>query len=369
MAVGVAAALVATFVVTAALAIDGQSGGPSHSSVDPNPRSRDARFYIVGPDIVTPNRQKFYPVGANIGIKDNFDWRGTGEGHSSDALAWGWNTVRLTILCTPHSSFSVWAAQGYDALWQQVDAFVHEYTSHGIVVIIECHDAVDDQNDADRFWHDAAVRYRENPYVWFNAANEPTWNNNTEWLRIQRHYLDLIRSTGAENIFVADVQNAGNDAGWGGALPVYDPAMGPSLVKGQCNVLFSQHEYGGVDDSIGAGAYWDNVHRADLAMIIGEFGYKLSPGDDPGAYQQNRTGADSVFEVAPTKGIGMLWWHATHGDDYSLKANGNAFYDGGPSAGLSDGGQRLWDIGHNPPVLGAFKGDIARSGCTSATAP
>ena len=77
-------------------------------------------------------------------------------------------------------------------------------------------------------------------------------------------------------------------------------------------------------------------------------------------------GADSVFDIAPSKGIGMLWWHATHGDGFSLKANGKAFYDGGPSANLSPGGQRLWDIGHNPPDLGAFTGDLRRSNCTSA---
>ena len=345
----------------------GDSTGP-RVKVSQGAKDPSNHFYIVGSDIVAPDGHKFYPIGANVGMTSNFDWEGTGEGHVADAVAWGWNTVRLTIYCTPAYSFSIWKAAGYDALWAKVDAFVQEYTGQGLVVMIECHDAAADRAAADRFWKDAATRYRDNQYVWFNPENEPTWNDNVEWLRLQKHYLDLIRSTGSENIFVADVQNSGNDAGWDGAKPVDSESMGPELVKGQCNVLFSHHEYGGVDDSIGAAKYWDNVHDAGLAMIVGEFGYKLAPGDDPSGYAQHVRGADSVFDIAPSKGIGMLWWHATHGDGFSLKANGKAFYDGGPSANLSPGGQRLWDIGHNPPDLGAFTGDLRRSNCTSAPA-
>ena len=64
--------------------------------------------------------------------------------------------------------------------------------------------------------------------------------------------------------------------------------------------------------------------------------------------------------------MGLLFWHATHGDNYSLKSNGGAFYDGGPGTGLSVPGQQLWNLGHDQPDLGAYTGSYAGSHCGSA---
>jgi mannan endo-1,4-beta-mannosidase len=322
-------------------------------------------FYVVGTHIVAPDGTNFYPVGANVGMHSNFDWRGTAEGHAADAVDWGWNTVRLTFTCTDAYSFTIRKSEGYDSLVARVDQVVEEYTAQHIVVILECHDALVDQAQVEQFWLDAAHRYKDNPYVWFNPLNEPTWNDNAAWLAIQQRYLALIRSTGAENVFVADVQNAGNDAGWDGALRVYDDGMGPALEQGQCNVVFSQHEYGGVDDNIGAAEYWDRVQAKGLAMLVGEFGYTINGTSTAGSYAQNLAGANSVFTEAPKLGIGALWWHATHGDNYSLKLDGGAFYEGGADVGLSPGGQQLWELSHNKPDLGRFDGELSASNCPS----
>jgi mannan endo-1,4-beta-mannosidase len=273
------------------------------------------------------------------------------------------------MYCTSGADFSIWHQQGYGALLAAVDQFVAEYTSKHIVVIVECHDWWANQAQTDQFWTDMASRYRDNPYVWFNAMNEPAWNDNAQWLSLQRHYLQIVRGQGAENVFVADVMNAGQDAGWGGALPIFDPSMGPALRAGQCNVLFSHHDYGGVDDGIGSVAYWDRVHAANLAMVVGEFGYTIDGSSTAGTYQQNVNGANSVFTSAADNGIGMLWWHATHGDNYSLKNSGDAFYaDGGDSANLSAAGLRLWSAAHPAPTPSPFTGDLGASGCASAGA-
>jgi hypothetical protein len=65
---------------------------------------------------------------------------------------------------------------------------------------------------------------------------------------------------------------------------------------------------------------------------------------------QAETGADgvnAVLALAIPKSIGALWWNATHGDNYSLKASGNAFYaDGGAGSNLSRAGQRFWTLSH-----------------------
>jgi hypothetical protein len=341
-----------------------QRGPAPRATVVPSARSR-SHFYVVGSDIVAPDGMRFYPIGANVGTSGNFDWRGTAAGHVEDALAWGWNTIRLTVYCSSAYPFTIRKTSGYQALLAAVDGIVTEYTAKHIVVILECQDALVDQNETDQFWHDVALRYRDNAYVWFNPMNEPTWNDNDAWLALQEHYLRLVRSTGAENVFVADVQNGGNDAGWDGAKRVYDARMGRALDDGECNVVFSQHEYGGIDDNIGAASYWERVHDAHLAMIVGEFGYSIDGTSTAGSYAQNLNGANAVFANAPAEGVGVLWWHATHGDGYSLKADGGAFYEGGPSAGLSAAGQRLWDLGHDPPDLGPFTGDLAQSHCPS----
>jgi hypothetical protein len=127
------------------------------------------------------------------------------------------------------------------------------------------------------------------------------------------------------------------------------------------------HDYGGVDDTIGSSNYWDQVHAANLAMVVGEFGDTIDGTSNAGSYQQNVNGANAVFSAAASKGIGMLWWHATHGDNYSLKNSGNAFYaDGGDAANLSPAGTRLWAAAHPAPTPAKFTGNLRASGCASA---
>jgi len=101
--------------------------------------------------------------------------------------------------------------------------------------------------------------------------------------------------------------------------------------------------------------------------MVGEFGYTVDGSSTAGSYRQNLNGALSTFNLAPSFGVGLLWWHATHGDNYALKQSGNAFYsDGGPSANLSPAGQRLWNVSHAKPNLGHFTGDLRQSHCASA---
>jgi mannan endo-1,4-beta-mannosidase len=330
----------------------------------------------VGHDIVAPDGTLFYPIGANVGMPLNFDWRGTVEGHSADALAWGWNTVRLTILCTNVASWDTVAQQGYPFLRSEIDGVVQEYTAKHIVVMIECHDlSIEGSNGGlsdplipqlDRFWTDMARTYKSDPYVWFDANNEPP--NDAVWTSLHQHFLNLVRAQGAQNIYVADGPQAGEDAGWNGGARMYDPSMGPNLDAGACNVLFSVHNYGGTATDVQTWtAYVHAIHGAGLALIGGEFGYTIDGSSTAGSYQLNLEGATAQFQASPSLGVGMLWWHGTHGDNYSLKQSGDAFYaDGGPSANLSPAGQRLWDIGHSKPSLGRFTGDLRQSNCPSA---
>ena len=93
------------------------------------------RFTIVGRDIVDPAGNRFYPIGANVSVRQGpyengytFNWNGTATGHAADAKAWGWNIVRANLICVPPPSPTV--AQ----LNAGIDSFIDEYTAQGIVV-------------------------------------------------------------------------------------------------------------------------------------------------------------------------------------------------------------------------------------------
>jgi mannan endo-1,4-beta-mannosidase len=359
--------------VTSTAPAPSPSPTPAPTPVPPVSGNPTGQFYIVGKDIIDPSGNKFYPMGGNVGVQLAFDWKGVANNHSADAVAWGWNTVRLTLYCSDMASWTSKSQKGYAGLLAQADAIVSEYTGKKIVVMIECHDLTGDEiytgpiaQQVDQFWTDMAIKYKNNPYVWFNAVNEPAWGDNASWVAIQKHYLDIVRKNGSENIFVADVMNMGQDAGWDGAKKVYDPSMGPQVASGKCNILFSLHAYGGLGGAAEYSSYIDSVQKANMALIVGEFGYTIDGSSTAGDYTSNKRGAEAIFSVAPAKGVGMLWWHATHGDSYSLKSSGGAFYDSGNSGGLSAAGTSFWKVSHSKPNLGAFAGKLAPSNCASA---
>jgi mannan endo-1,4-beta-mannosidase len=328
------------------------------------------KFYIVGSDIVDPDGNKFYPIGANIGINGQigFNYNDSAISHSADAVAWGWNTVRLNIYCTTSTPWI--NTYSYANMLRDTKAFIDAYTSKHIVVMIECHDGNPDDSNVrtsyDKFWTDIMASYKNNTYVWANPLNEPYWNQNSSWEPQYQHYYDLIRGLGSENIIVADALNAGNDSGWDGASRLYDANIGPALVNGRCNILLSLHAYGGMGGDGPHSSFIDAVHAKGLAMIVGEFGYTTDGSSTAGDYAMNVTGTNAVYNVAPGKGVGMLWWHGTHNDKYSLKADNGPFWEAGNSGNLSVPGQKFWNLSHNKPNLGVFNGNYAASNCSSA---
>jgi mannan endo-1,4-beta-mannosidase len=379
------AAAVASYIV--ADRVDVYATGSSVASATPTPAptatpvpptggtlaGATGKFYIVGKDIIDPTGHKYFPVGANIGTPGNFDWNGNAMGHVADAKAWGWNTVRVNIYCTDLNTWSYVAHNGLQAQINQVNQLIAEYTAQKVVVMVTCHDAnYDDSNwgyvepRLKQFWTAFAPTVKNNPYVWFNPLNEAFWNQNEAFVSFNADYYNLFRNMGAENIMVADVENDGNDVGWYSAKSVYDPTMGPALAATRCNILFSQHNYGGWWDTATYPQFYDDyytqVQKAGLAMIVGEYGYQI-----PTVQGNNKLASQTTWNQAAAHGIGGLWWHATHGDGYYLKNDGAAFYgDGSPSANLSPGGTSVWNYAHANHDLGSFTGSYKSSHCASA---
>lgn len=387
------------------------AGGNAQADVTP---TATGNFYIVGTQIIDPTGHVYFPIGANVGsCPNNFDWAGCAAGHSDEALAWGWNTVRLTIYCTSTQTWSrVNATDGDKVLLADIDKVVSEYTAKKIVVMVECHDANDNPAEAATFWTDMANTYKTNPYVWFNYMNEPEWGDNAKWQAEQKEWLARVRATGAENIFVADVMNAGQDVGWASALKIYDPTMGPALAAGQCNVLFSLHNYGGQSNSSDGimhpewyVKYYQAVHAAGLPLITGEYGmdYRLdfvtlsdgsvkvisrdrsNPKKITGdGFLHSPNGVWATDNYAEANGVGYLLWHATFADKLIVAGPPDGvtgygkpnFYnilnptrDGlVPGFYFSRMGEDSWNAGHKTRTPAVFTGNYADSHCAS-TAP
>jgi mannan endo-1,4-beta-mannosidase len=343
----------------------------------PPPSSGTGRFYIVGKDIVGPDGKKFLPMGANLGTSSSFQTLGT-ENWVSKVQAWGWNMIRPNSLFLRANDGNYGgAAEGNTTELAELDRIVANYTSQKIVVMLESHDKLFWDNYwggwnsslDQRFetaWKFLATRYKNNPYVWFNIANEPFWSESAQFVPWHQRFLAAIRSTGAENIVVADAVNAGQDAGWDGAKRLYDPTMGPALASGQCNVLFSLHSYGGIGNQTDYTNYLQTVQAQNLALIVGEFGYTTDGSSTAGTYAQNKAGADAVMNAYPSRGVGLLVWHGSWNDKYSLYSDNGTINRSNPGSGLSAMGTAFWQVSHNKPDLGTFSGSYRASNCLSA---
>lgn len=358
-----------------------------------SPAPPTGEFRIVGNDIVDPDGNIFYPIGANVAVRHGgfehgytFNWRGTATDRADDVAAWGWNTIRATVICnSPGTPSQAQVDAG-------VDALIDEYTARKIVVMVECHDVtgknptISDPGVAGiyRFMERLAAKYATNPYVWFNVFNEPierdTAGDVEAWLALQRDALARIRALAPTNIFVADIP------GYGQAVHTFTgEASVTRLGAGQCNVLYGWHGYGalGSDGQFGRFEDWADPARSranhaaalqylvdnDIPVVIGEFGDPLTLEEGTaGLPIWNRNAAKALIDLAPAAGVGLLWWHAT-GDSnvfltYSLTADRSAPWDKAHSGeGLSPSGRAFWEVSKNKPGGQPFTGDLAASGC------
>jgi hypothetical protein len=105
-----------------------------------------------------------------------------------------------------------------------IDDVIAEYTAQGIVVMVDYHQfdfgkayGQNETNKMIQFWTPIATRHKDNPYVWFNLANEPendgggqdTPGMANRWFNAFAPVIDAVRATGAKNMIVIDDGNAG----------------------------------------------------------------------------------------------------------------------------------------------------------------
>lgn len=322
----------------------------------------EGRFIAGGGHIYGPNGQLFVPIGANLGTTLAFDWKGTAKTHAVDAVTWGWNCIRLNILATDTISYSYLKTfPGLASFLNYLDTIIAEYTALHIVVMLEAHDnpktsgydqdAVEGKMVA--FWQAAAAKWASNPYVWYNLINEPAYTNGS-WVALHHRLAAAIRGAGAWAPIVVDAPGWGQDAGYlspyfTDSKYAYETDMAPALQQRWGNTVVSNHNYGAKWDTYAKTVAWITSTRASgLAPIFGEFGYAYDGTSTAGSYALNYSAAKAVVQASKEYGVGALVWHGTHGDNYSMTADGTAFWHADPSTNTntSELGYDVWSLTH-----------------------
>ena len=337
------------------------------------------RFYVVGSDIVGPDGNIFYPIGANAALKFTpygYVFEGNNGGvndHVDSVKAWNWNTIRATLICDNRSG-----VPSFTELVNGIDPVIRQLTEAKIVVMLECHDqtgknpSLGSSRDKRirRFWDEMVRRYSDNPYVWFNIYNEPDARGDTaRWAKLHQFYVDRIRKAGADNLIVVDLPV------WSQGIDLVVNGTAGDRINAACNTVFGWHAYGAIAGRQGTAddheAMIQAAQRKGMALVVGELGV-ATPQEwgNAGPWEWNVSGFDAMADLGPRYGVGLLWWHAT-GDEayfslYALKNDRSGFWTADNSGNLTPYGEKFWDVSQAVSHdRGPFTGDLAASGCAA----
>lgn len=316
------------------------------------------RFRVEGSKIIDPNGDEFVPLGVNmLGPDAFFHEDGVTAGHAKVLReAWKVNTVRLNM-CLPEGC--AYNPEQHNERNDDLEALIDEYTGEGIVVMLALHQikpgGMPTREQVERmaeFWHDLALRYGDHPLVWFNLLNEPGSDRpvNPGWFGVHQRLLAAVRDAGAHNLVVVDGTIFGQESGETEAPRVADDlsailTYGRELKGDDDAVAFSFHVYNGwghpdfsdAERDAKMADYIDRVHDQGLALLIGETGGAEEPCCEPSAL-----GLQTVFRVAPAKGVGILMWHGQAIDEHKLVDAGGRESDPSQLDDLDDPGNLTW---------------------------
>ncbi len=337
-------------------------------------------FHVVGTQILDPNGDVFYPVGANVAISTteySYVFEGGNGGvndHISSVEAWNWNVVRANLSC-----FSDNGGPTTQQVVAGIEDTVKRLTAARIVVIIECHDGTGSdvlldsevEKRVGEFWDLVVAEYKDNPYVWFNFFNEPFESDDlTNWKSLHDFYIDRYRAQ-SDNIIVVDLPL------YGQGLNLFEDNPLPESFTTACNVIFGWHAYGSLgEQEFTARDYKsliESVQEQDVTIIASEVGYI-----DPGAEAQNeinesrKEAFEIMVEVAPETGVGLMWWHAI-GDTadesfFRLKNDGSGFWTADNSGNLTEAGEVFWEFSQTNHEVDEYDGPVPTGGCAGLEA-
>lgn len=308
-------------------------------------KSPTRNFVTRGRTIYDPDGNVFVPRGVNIGgtIANNGNgWPdfALDPAFAQGMLDWHCNAVRIA---TYNTATQPWSPKGkalaagkteaeadaeIDALVDNLTSF---YRARGFVTIIECHDITHSFKDGtleqiEAFWVRYANRWKHDPYVWINIANEPSLGPTT-WIQFHDRVCWAIRNTGAKNMIITDLLYFASDSPkdfYGQVIPRgYEPGRVDYLIARHGNIIASQHNYGGAGaytTTAAARTHFQKYKDADVPFMVGEVGYPMAGvAANTGNWQYERDAAVNWCAVAPEYDIGVFWWAAAFNDAYRLE--------------------------------------------------
>ncbi len=305
------------------------------------------------------------------------------------AKVWKFNFVRVSCSIDPKPDEAKNAST--------IDEIVQAFTARDIVVEISPRDRVggfyEDPPKPEKSpsladlvaWQKAlAVRYKDNPNVWFEVmagpGNRDIKLGSANWMEPHEAVVRAIRQdAGAQNIIVCMGYGSGYDDGNMGALNVPENqsailTYGPDLVKKYNNIVFA---FDAMETWSPGGTtklydYLDRVQAKKLPIFVAEYGLH--------GWAECTYAAEAVLAAGKTHKLGHCAWQWTPNDRSALCAMDD--HNGGWDIDKTDGsrpsdltwlGDRVWTDNHVEPFHGpsldrtgwiatTFRGDHLKNG-------
>lgn len=280
-----------------------------------------------------------------LGINESSGEFGVGQSKfkynypENDRIAWaatqGFGMIRIPFLFQNIQASS--GAQLNEDAMRQLDPVLSECAARRIACLLDMHNYGSYYRDDSpagqglpgtvgvsnsrlaNLWAQIALRYKDNPYVWFDLMNEPHRQTAREWVKTDNTIAAGIRSTGATNKII--FQGTAWDGAWswttsGNAaqmLKAYDPGG---------NYAFEAHQYLDRDGSgtspvcaTGSGAmrltpFTTWLETNGLPGILGEIGWADNAGCAIEATAVLDAWHAATTSTAAGGYIGLTYWAA-----------------------------------------------------------
>jgi mannan endo-1,4-beta-mannosidase len=241
--------------------------------------SQTTHFSVDGYKIFDPDGKRFIIRGCNVQGQEHF-WPRNVMQDTTEILCWNFNLLRVNCLLF---------RDGFDDN-NDIHAYVDFFTPRKIVVMFEVHDFIGGYLDGNNltaavnWFKELAVRYKDNPYVWYEVHNEPgrTTPDRSRWVNQHQAVIKAIRDeVGNGAPILCNGTSWGQDAGGyssrvndgGSAVLSYGHELINFNGKTYTNIIFGYHGYDQWTNSVAK--MEDYVKRAydkGYALICGEFG-------------------------------------------------------------------------------------------------
>jgi mannan endo-1,4-beta-mannosidase len=230
------------------------------------------------------------------GINHPHAWYPTQTSSFANIKAKGANTIRVVL-----SGGQRWTKNSAT----DVANVINLCKANKLVCMLEMHDTTGYGEQAGAaslaqavsYWKEIkSVLIGQEAYVLINIGNEPYGNIGTSnWINDTKNVIQEMRNAGFQHTLIVDAPNWGQD--W--QFVMRDNAASVLASDPLGNTMFSIHMYGVFDTPKEIEDYIKFFYNANLALLIGEFGYFHSDGDPA---------EDAIMSYAQTYGIGYLGW-------------------------------------------------------------